>query len=54
LLGRRDNEVSETALRILASMKRDWMQASNLASVFLISFVRIATSLLSVADWEEA
>jgi transcription factor IIIB subunit 2 len=28
LLGKRDNAVSDTALRIVASMKRDWMQAS--------------------------
>ncbi|KAL5650741.1 hypothetical protein ACJX0J_036199, partial [Zea mays] len=26
LLGRRNNDVSDTALRIVASMKRDWMQ----------------------------
>ncbi|KAK3150194.1 hypothetical protein QOZ80_3AG0230040 [Eleusine coracana subsp. coracana] len=29
LLGKRNNEVSETALRILASMKRDWMQTGR-------------------------
>lgn len=29
LLGRRNNEASETALRILASMKRDWMQTGR-------------------------
>uniref|UniRef100_M8C9Y8 Transcription factor IIIB 90 kDa subunit n=1 Tax=Aegilops tauschii TaxID=37682 RepID=M8C9Y8_AEGTA len=28
LLGKRDNAVSDTALRIVASMKRDWMQAT--------------------------
>ncbi|RCV22928.1 hypothetical protein SEVIR_4G271900v4 [Setaria viridis] len=29
LLGRRDNAVSDTALRIVASMKRDWMQTGR-------------------------
>ncbi|XP_062230804.1 uncharacterized protein LOC133928482 [Phragmites australis] len=29
LLGRRDNDVSDTALRIVASMKRDWMQTGR-------------------------
>ncbi|RLN04813.1 transcription factor IIIB 90 kDa subunit-like isoform X1 [Panicum miliaceum] len=29
LLGGRDNAVSDTALRIIASMKRDWMQAGT-------------------------
>jgi hypothetical protein len=34
LLGRRDNAVSDTALRIVASMKRDWMQAG----IFFLCF----------------
>lgn len=29
LLGKRDNAVSDTALRIIASMKRDWMQTGR-------------------------
>ncbi|KAL5662613.1 hypothetical protein ACJX0J_029738, partial [Zea mays] len=29
LLGRRNNDVSDTALRIVASMKRDWMQTGR-------------------------
>jgi transcription factor IIIB subunit 2 len=29
LLGGRDNAVSDTALRIIASMKRDWMQTGR-------------------------
>ncbi|KAJ1263864.1 hypothetical protein BS78_09G219500 [Paspalum vaginatum] len=29
LLGRRDNAISDTALRIVASMKRDWMQTGR-------------------------
>ncbi|OAY74003.1 Transcription factor IIIB 90 kDa subunit [Ananas comosus] len=43
LLGKRNNAISETALRIIASMKRDWMQASLLffhfACVYDIYFV---------------
>jgi hypothetical protein len=35
LLGKRDNAVSDTALRIVASMKRDWMQASIFFSFLL-------------------
>jgi len=35
LFPRRDNAVSETALRIVASMKRDWMQAGVPYYIFL-------------------
>ena len=38
LLGTRDNAVSDTALRIIASMKRDWMQACVPSYVSLIFF----------------
>jgi hypothetical protein len=38
LLGGRDNAVSDTALRIIASMKRDWMQAGVPSYLSLIFF----------------
>ncbi|OEL15200.1 Transcription factor IIIB 90 kDa subunit [Dichanthelium oligosanthes] len=38
LLGRRDNKVSKIALRIVANMKRDWIQASIYSFVFLLGY----------------
>jgi hypothetical protein len=55
LLGKRDNAVSDTALRIVASMKRDWMQASIffVQSFYLKSLWKVVI-VCPVADWEEA